>query len=120
MGDLTANFDREEFACKCGCGADHIELQLVEKIQMIRNALGVPLQIRSGVRCAKRNAAVGGKENSAHLRGLAVDVFVPTSNFRYLFLRQAIKIFRRIEVPSGQWVHVDQDESLPQDVCFTS
>ena len=25
MGDLTANFDRAEYACKCGCGKDDIK-----------------------------------------------------------------------------------------------
>ena len=36
MGDLTDNFSRSEFACKCGCGADAISLDLVERLQLLR------------------------------------------------------------------------------------
>lgn len=32
MGDLTKNFNRFEFACKCGCGFDDIELQVAKRI----------------------------------------------------------------------------------------
>ena len=35
MGDLTANFDLEEYACKCGCGRADIKSELVNKIQKI-------------------------------------------------------------------------------------
>jgi zinc D-Ala-D-Ala carboxypeptidase len=119
------NFSRSEFACRCGCGADDIDLILVERLQAIRNALGESISIRSGCRCPKHNQAVGGVPESAHVcipgvkKGKAADVDCPDSGFRYRFLRQAFKIFRRIEVPNGPWIHVDVDEDKPQDVCFT-
>ena len=37
MGDLTANFNRAEFACKCGCGKDDIKDALAVKVQAIRD-----------------------------------------------------------------------------------
>lgn len=33
MGDLTANLSRSEFACKCGCGFDTIDYELVNILQ---------------------------------------------------------------------------------------
>jgi zinc D-Ala-D-Ala carboxypeptidase len=119
MGDLTQDFDSREFSCHC-CGMGGINIQLVERLQIIRNALKEPIPIACGVRCPKHNAEVGGVPNSAHTKGLAVDVRVDNSGFRYRFLRQAFKIFNRIEVPNGAWVHCDMDDSLPQDVCFTT
>jgi hypothetical protein len=62
---------------------------------------------------------VGGTPNSAHTKGFAADVACPNSSFRYRFLKQAFKLFTRLEVPNGAWVHVDLDPSLPQEVCFT-
>ena len=74
MGDLTRNFNRREFACKCGCGADLIEPDLVDRIQLMRDLLGKSLSISSGIRCADHNKKVGGVENSTHVRCIAVDV----------------------------------------------
>jgi zinc D-Ala-D-Ala carboxypeptidase len=116
---ISTDFTLEEFSCKCGCGADHIDLMLVERLQAIRNAIKEPIPISCGVRCPKHNAEVGGVPNSAHVKGLAVDIKVSDSGFRYRLLRQAFKIFNRVEVADGPWVHLDMDPSLPQDVCFT-
>ena len=68
---LTENFRLSEFACKCGCGADHIDLRLVAMVQTIRTLYGKPIYITSGVRCETHNASpeVDGLENSAHLTG---------------------------------------------------
>ena len=35
MGDLTKNFSRSEFACKCGCGFDDIDLVLQSVILLL-------------------------------------------------------------------------------------
>ena len=37
MGDLTANFNRSEYACKCGCGKDNIKDELATKVQLVRD-----------------------------------------------------------------------------------
>ena len=44
---LTKNFKRSEFACKCGCGFDDIDLKLVNIIQIIRDEVG-PIRIPPG------------------------------------------------------------------------
>ena len=36
MGDLTENFSRREFACTCNCGADGIDMELVEALERVR------------------------------------------------------------------------------------
>lgn len=48
------------------------------KFKEIREAWGKPINISSGYRCKKRNLAEGGKETSAHLFGLALDMNFPT------------------------------------------
>lgn len=71
---MTANFKRSEFACKCGCGKDDINPELVQMIQVIRDSLGEPITINSGCRCTAHNAKVGGVTNSYHTQGLAADL----------------------------------------------
>ena len=49
---LTKNFTRDEFECQCKkCDAQMIDLELVDKLQSIRDVLGVKLKVTSGYRC---------------------------------------------------------------------
>ena len=66
MGDLSKNFSRSEFKCPT-CDADNISPALVADLQRLRDAIGSPLSITSGVRCKAHNKAVGGVEGSAHV-----------------------------------------------------
>ena len=74
MGDLSKNFSRAEFECKCGCGSAEVDPLLIETIQRIRDAAGTPLRVNSGVRCPSHNRRVGGVSNSQHLLGKAADI----------------------------------------------
>ena len=76
MGDLTNNFSRAEFACKCGCGKDDINPTLVSLLQEIRDHFDQPVKIVSGVRCPQRNNRVGGARKSQHLLGNAADIVI--------------------------------------------
>ena len=78
----TPHFARQEFACDCGgayCDGFPAEmnLELLLKLEALRNALNVPVIITSGVRCPTRNEEVGGVENSQHLFGQAADCYAP-------------------------------------------
>ena len=90
VGDMTQNFSRSEFLCPC-CGADHINLDLVTKLQQVRTMIARPVVITSGVRCAKHNAEVGGSPTSDHLTGHAVDIPVPEGWEAEAFARQCLK-----------------------------
>lgn len=76
MGNISKNFDRKEFACSLCCGKDNINMKLVETVQAIRDTIGAPVVINSGVRCADKNKEVGGVPNSSHMAGLAADIYV--------------------------------------------
>ena len=117
MGDLTQNFNRSEFACKCGCGLADIDLALVAVLQDSRTATALTYVVSSGCRCEKHNKEIGGKPNSAHLRGRAVDIVCVASQMRYRMIQDLIKRFRRIEI-RGSWIHADIDSTLLQDVLF--
>lgn len=76
MGDLSENFSRHEFACKCGCGFDTVDADLLDLLQRIRSHFGEPITITSACRCPERNKKVGGAANSQHLYGRAADIVV--------------------------------------------
>lgn len=72
-------FKRSEFACKCGrCGGFPAEPQeaMVRIADKIRGHFGAPAHVVSGLRCPAHNRAVGGKSNSQHMYGEAVDIRV--------------------------------------------
>jgi len=74
---LAPNFHLKEFACHCGkCATVLISPTQVVNLQRLRNAVGRPITITSGYRCAKHNAAVGGVAGSQHPLGTACDIKV--------------------------------------------
>lgn len=79
MGDISNNFSRTEFSCKCGCGFSASDIELVETFEWLRSELAlrlgrtVRIQITSGCRCIAHNRKVGGAEKSQHINGIAAD-----------------------------------------------
>lgn len=117
MGDLSSNFNRSEFRCPCGCGADHVSMVLIGQLQRLRNHLRRPIIINSGVRCPKYNATIGGKHNSAHLDGDAADIACIDSHTRWQMKRiiHFWELFNRIGT-GETFLHVDVSPTLPQEV----
>ena len=74
--DSIKYFRREEFACRCGCGASEMEEKLIKTADKVRDYFGKPITVSSGRRCTKHNAKVGGVSNSRHLSGKAMDFCV--------------------------------------------
>ena len=123
MGDLTLHFSSAEFACRCGrsecpySDGSMIHLPLVWKLEEVRTLYGKPLHITSGLRCTEYNKQVGGKPDSAHLKGLAADILCTTSRERGQLLRIVLIHFNRIGI-ARNFIHVDMDREKPQDVVW--
>jgi len=75
MGDLSRNFSRHEFECRC-CGRAEINQRLVDALQELRDLAGLPVRVISGYRCPEHNQAIGGATRSQHLLGTAADIVV--------------------------------------------
>jgi len=72
-GQLSENFHRHEFACKCGCGFATADAELVAVLEFVRAHFGSPIAINSGCRCPEHNKNEGGSSRSKHLQGIACD-----------------------------------------------
>jgi zinc D-Ala-D-Ala carboxypeptidase len=125
---ITQNFSRAEIACRCGCGADQISLELICKLQESRDEyfkiFNEGLIVACGCRCPKHNTEVGGEDKSAHITtekkiGEAVDIACTDSHKRHVLIGILRKYFTRMEVGSS-WLHVDvaRDDNHPQEVTF--
>ena len=74
-------FKKSEFSCKCGKYCDgypaEIDMNMVKIADKIREKIGKPITINSGLRCKTHNSNVGGVSNSQHLLGNAADLGCP-------------------------------------------
>lgn len=114
-------FKPEEFKCKCGtCDGGKMNAELLAKLNQARALANVPFVITSGFRCVPHNTAVGGKPNSAHTKGLAVDIGFSSSSQAMAMLKAFLAVgFTRVGYNSKRrFFHVDIDASLPQNVFF--
>ncbi|HDD36641.1 peptidase M15 [Thermococci archaeon] len=105
-------FKPHEFKCRC-CGKLIIDPELVRRLDFVRAELGKPIKITSAYRCPSWNEKVGGKKNSAHLKGKAVDIHIPNREYLYKLIRVLIRQgWVRIGI-AKTFVHVDIDLSKP-------
>jgi len=70
------NFERREFACRCKCGFNTADAELLAVLNDLRTWIDKPIAVPSGCRCKAWNKKVGGSENSQHLYGKAADIVV--------------------------------------------
>ena len=109
------HFSKSEFKCPC-CSKAVVSRKLVFMLDLARDIAGVPFKISSGYRCKKHNLEVGGVKDSAHLKGLAVDIEVPDNVSRLKILRALVIVgFNRIGISKG-FIHVDIDKSKPNNI----
>lgn len=95
-----------------------LDTRLVSMLDCAREKAGIPFIITSGLRTADQNAKVGGVSDSAHLKGLAVDIFCPNSTNRYKILKSLLEVgFTRIELCSRH-VHADIDSMKQANVII--
>lgn len=97
-----------------------LDTELVAMLDMGRALCNHPFIITRGLSTAEENSACGGVKNSAHLRGLAVDLACEDSMQRFEMIKALFAVgFSRIGIYEKH-LHADRDESLPQAVCWWS
>lgn len=91
-------------------------------LDKVRHISGVPMTINSDYRTKKKNKEVGGKPDSAHLYGYAVDVDCSNGVARSLLIRAALDVgITRIGIGST-FLHFDIAEryiTKPANVIWT-
>ena len=88
MGDISHYFNRSEFACKCGCGFQTVDHELLKVLEHLRGEFGAPITINSACRCDAHNKNIGGASGSKHKQGIAADIVIkgvdPSVVYSYL------------------------------------
>lgn len=107
-------FKKEEFECKCGCGLNNINDDLVLALEKARGNSNFPFKINSACRCEKHNKKSGGVKDSAHTKGLAVDISIRDDSVRFIIVSALLNVgFKRVLL-YDTFIHVDVDLTKPQ------
>jgi len=72
--EIIPNFQLWEAACKCGCGLVILDPELLAALWEVRVEFGEPVTATSWCRCPDHNRNEGGKPDSYHPCGKAVDL----------------------------------------------
>lgn len=112
---ISPYFNSCEFDCKCenpNCTFTLYSIEMIKLLEQLRFANGnKPLIINSAFRCATHNKNEGGKPNSQHLVGLAVDIRCPIylsfNEFKKLVYRIPFKFILPYPDEPIPFIHVD-------------
>ena len=111
------NMDKK--ACPCGCGLDNMSEALIQRLAEIEQMTEMQLTLTSGARCIFHNAQVKGARNSAHLRGLAADIFCESNKDRWNIITAATTVgINRIGI-GDTFIHLDIDPLLTPQRMWT-
>jgi len=98
---------------------DKMDKTFLLRLDEARERAGIPFVINSAYRTPEHNAKIGGKPNSSHLRGLAVDISVTNSRQRFIVLNALLEVgFTRIGI-ADTFIHVDLDNEKSKEVIWT-
>jgi len=116
---LSKNLSVKEITCKCGCGFNILHPKMINTFQALRDYINKPIHITSGCRCPEWNLKVGGVNESAHIYGMALDMYVNGLSARQFgeIIKRAEKSgvfgydFRYCYLVDNNVVHVGVDET---------
>jgi zinc D-Ala-D-Ala carboxypeptidase len=86
IGHLSDHFWRYEVACKCGCGADSMDVETLHLAELVRDFVDAPISPSSGYRCLEYNRKIGSGDKSQHPKARAMDLPVPDPTKVYDYL----------------------------------
>ena len=88
------------------------------RIDEAREEANVPFRINSGFRCPEHNEAVGGKDDSSHLKGWGADISCISAYHRFRMVKGLIKAgFTRIHV-GKDYLHTDLNPDKAEEVIW--
>ena len=117
----TAQFfcEKEFKTCVPPGSMQDMDQRLLTMLDACRREAGIPFILNSAYRSEEYDRAKGRTTNSAHHRGLAVDIRATDGATKYKIVEAALFVgFNRIGIGST-FIHLDCDESLPQNVIWT-
>lgn len=110
---LSLHLKSSEIDCKCTherCTFTLIAESVIDSFEATRDELGKSIKINSGFRCMIHNESVGGKINSRHARGRALDLSANGHDIERMAMI-ARRHFDYVQIYYGQnFIHCHNEE----------
>lgn len=112
-------FAPQEFKrCSPSCSIEDMDQNFLNTLDAIRALAGIPLVLNCAYRSKEYDIKKGRSGNSAHTKGLAVDIKCNSSATRYKIMKAADSLgITRFGI-GNSFLHIDADKSLPQNVIW--
>lgn len=129
MTQLTPHFSLEELTATQVRGVDNtppVEIVAVlgdtaTRMEEVRKLLGQSaIHVNSGYRCDRANTLVGGRPNSAHLTGRAVDFICPSFGTPLDICRAIGDLEFDQLIEEGAWVHLSFARTFRKQILTKS
>lgn len=116
---MAKYFNESEFIrCTPSCSINDMDIEFMDLLDRLREKAEIPLIINCAYRSKEWDISKGRSGNSAHTKGLAVDIRCYDSTNRYRIIKAAIELgITRIGIGNG-FIHIDNDKSLPQNIIW--
>lgn len=117
---ITAKyFSESEFKrCTPSCSLQDMDQGFMQTLDALRSLAGIPLVLNCAYRSKEYEKKKGRSGNSAHTRGKAADIRCNANGTRSKIVTAALALgITRIGIGKN-FVHVDTDKSLPQNVIW--
>lgn len=117
---MLKHFTYEEFDSPDVPGSgEYMDDNFLSMLDNARDLARIPFKINSGWRTIEHNREVGGKPNSSHIVGKAVDIAIRNSRERWIILEALLHVgFTRIGI-GNTFIHVDSDDVKDPEVIWT-
>jgi uncharacterized protein YcbK (DUF882 family) len=101
---------------------ENIKKLATQVLDPLREAIGKPITVSSGYRSPRLNKAVGGAENSDHMRGLSADIIIAgvhPSDVCKTALNLGLPM-KNIINEYGKWTHITLGEEGQKTIAMTA
>lgn len=116
---MSKYFSEKEFnRCNPSCSERDMNNGFLTLLDKVRETAQIPLVLNCAYRSKDYDKSKGRSGNSAHTKGKGVDIRCNTSANRYKIVKAAIECgITRIGI-GKTFVHLDNDDTLPQGVIW--
>ncbi len=122
-------FSQDEMRCQCGCGADGMHSEFMDKLTSLRADWGQPMAVTSGYRCTQHpieaKKIASGRNPGAHASGRAVDIGIQGEDAYKLLCAALGHGFSGIGIQqkgSARFIHLDDlttDDGFPRPTIWS-
>lgn len=116
---IARHFKEREFQkCTPSCSLQNMQQEFITLLDNLRDKVGIPIVLNSAYRTVAYEKSKGRSGNSAHTRGLAVDIRCYNGATKQRLMDAARELGVTRFGVGKTFLHIDIDKTLPQNTTW--